>query len=230
MRPPGFAHWLLENFGCSPNNEAVIGDLDERYRQGRSRLWYWRQILCAIAMSFSTEVRGHTLMAIGTILSGWMIKAAWSRTWSLFTFGIIGLRPVYSPRYIPFLLASVAGSIAVCLISTWLVSRATGPHYRPMVFLYVLVELLLVPVVITLGRHGIPDPSVLLGAPGEISGLWAAPFTACVATGLSSLGYPFETVIALWSGSILMTLTMLMAGRIFVAPSPSQGRRGAGTL
>jgi hypothetical protein len=224
--PPKVARWLLGHFGSSPNNDTVIGDLDERYHQGHSYIWYWRQALSAIVMSFYTEVRGHKLMAIGTVLFGWMIKAAWGKTWGLFTFVIMGLRPIYSQRYIPFLLASVAESIAVCLISAWLLSRATGSHYRPMVLLYVLVELLAVPVMITLGQHRpFPDPSVLLGAPGEISGLWAAPFTAYVATGLSRLGYPFETVIALWLGSILMAVTMLLSGGILRSRELQQSRQ-----
>ena len=35
-QPPKLAHWLLDHFGCSPNNEAVIGDLDERYESSAS--------------------------------------------------------------------------------------------------------------------------------------------------------------------------------------------------
>ena len=34
---PGTAKWLLRHFGASANNESVIGDLTERYRDGRSR-------------------------------------------------------------------------------------------------------------------------------------------------------------------------------------------------
>lgn len=30
-RPPRLAVWLLRRFGSSPNNAAIIGDLDERY-------------------------------------------------------------------------------------------------------------------------------------------------------------------------------------------------------
>ena len=55
-QPPSIAKWLLRHFGSSPNNEAVIGDLDERYRQGRSYLWYWKQAFQAIATSFFNEV------------------------------------------------------------------------------------------------------------------------------------------------------------------------------
>jgi hypothetical protein len=47
--PPRMARWLLNHFGCGPNNDAVIGDLNERYRQGRSYVWYWKQVLTAIA-------------------------------------------------------------------------------------------------------------------------------------------------------------------------------------
>jgi hypothetical protein len=36
MEPPKVARWILKHFGSSPNNEAVIGDLDERYNTGRS--------------------------------------------------------------------------------------------------------------------------------------------------------------------------------------------------
>src|SRR5690242_17244140 len=128
MQPPKIARWVLSHFGSSPNNDAVIGDLDERYRYGRSHVWYWRQALYAIAMSFFEEIQRHKLMAIGTILLGWMIKVAWARTWAIFVFVVMGVRPIYSPGYIPLLLASVAGSIAVCAISTWLVSRATSSH------------------------------------------------------------------------------------------------------
>ena len=37
-RAPVIATWLLRHFGCSPQTEHVIGDLVERYEQGRSRM------------------------------------------------------------------------------------------------------------------------------------------------------------------------------------------------
>ena len=66
---------MLRHFGCSPNNDAVIGDLDERYRHGRSPLWYWRQILTAIAIGLFQEVwrdKARTLAALGV---GWSMLA-----------------------------------------------------------------------------------------------------------------------------------------------------------
>src|ERR1051326_2066080 len=47
-QPPAIATWLLRHLGCSPNNDAVIGDLAERYHKRRSRMWYWRQVLITV--------------------------------------------------------------------------------------------------------------------------------------------------------------------------------------
>jgi hypothetical protein len=73
MEPPKLARWLLRNFGCSPNNDAVIGDLDERYSQGRSHLWYWRQVFIAIITSLYSEVRTQKLHAVRTLILGWFL-------------------------------------------------------------------------------------------------------------------------------------------------------------
>jgi len=56
-RPPKAARWLLEYFGWGRNNAALVGDLDERYRQGRSRSWYWRQVLVAVTSQRLNRVR-----------------------------------------------------------------------------------------------------------------------------------------------------------------------------
>ena len=43
------AMWLMRHVG--PPNEALAGDLLEEYRQGRSKLWYWWQVLIAISVA-----------------------------------------------------------------------------------------------------------------------------------------------------------------------------------
>jgi len=64
-QPPGIATWLLKHFGSGPNTEAVIGDLAERYgQQQRSAMWYWRQALKAIPLSFIREVQGNRIPAV----------------------------------------------------------------------------------------------------------------------------------------------------------------------
>jgi hypothetical protein len=87
-QPPAVAVWLLRHFGSSPNNDVVIGDLNERYKRGRSRMWYWRQVATAIVVSFFQEIWGHKLLTIRAILVGWGVFFAASRfsfylTWQL---------------------------------------------------------------------------------------------------------------------------------------------------
>jgi hypothetical protein len=52
---PVIATWLLQRF-IGPEREAFIGDLREQYSHGRSRLWYWRQTLTAMAVGTFTAV------------------------------------------------------------------------------------------------------------------------------------------------------------------------------
>jgi hypothetical protein len=75
MEPPRIARWLLTHFGCSPNNDAVIGDLDERYQQNRSGLWYWQQMLVALVTGFTTEVRRHKRLVFRAVAIGWVCSA-----------------------------------------------------------------------------------------------------------------------------------------------------------
>jgi hypothetical protein len=81
----------LNHFGCSANNEAVIGDLDERFRQGRSQVWYWRQVLVAILTSLWNEVAAHklrTFFAAGRPSLAWdyscyILHVATPESWSV---------------------------------------------------------------------------------------------------------------------------------------------------
>lgn len=72
MIPPRIASWLLRHLGCSPNNDAVIGDLDERYRQGRSACWYWKQTVESIGAGLWGEVRMRRWLAVRAVIVGWM--------------------------------------------------------------------------------------------------------------------------------------------------------------
>jgi len=57
-RPPRLATWLLKHLGSGPSNDAVLGDLAERYVQKDSVMWYWRQTMKAIPVSFIRELQG----------------------------------------------------------------------------------------------------------------------------------------------------------------------------
>lgn len=70
IQAPRIAEWLLRHFGSSPNNDVVLGDLNERYQRGRSRIWYWRQALIAIIESLLSEVRRQKRMRFHALLLG----------------------------------------------------------------------------------------------------------------------------------------------------------------
>jgi hypothetical protein len=48
-RPPRLAEWLLTR-APGPLTDALAGDLAEEFTRGRSRVWYWRQVLAAVAV------------------------------------------------------------------------------------------------------------------------------------------------------------------------------------
>jgi hypothetical protein len=75
-QPPRIANWLLQHFGSSPNNDAVIGDLNERYEHGRSRVWYWQQVIAAIISSAFTEMRSDKLTAARSVVLGLILVHA----------------------------------------------------------------------------------------------------------------------------------------------------------
>jgi len=138
IRPPKGATWLTEHFGCSPNNATVIGDLDERYRRGRSSAWYWRQVTIAIVVSLFNEIWNHKLLTITALLVGWAVfvvsrygfcltqdllfaLASWSRLW----------------RHDWITIAvQITGATLSSVCGGWLVARLCRKNQRAMVLAY----------------------------------------------------------------------------------------------
>lgn len=67
-QPPGIARWLLSHFGCSPNNDAVIGDLDERYRAGRRAGWYNKQAFLAFVSGWYDSIRERAFLTVSALV------------------------------------------------------------------------------------------------------------------------------------------------------------------
>jgi hypothetical protein len=55
--PPRIATWLLERLGPGYRNESLVGDLFEEYQQGRSRAWYWQEVILAICIGRAMSLR-----------------------------------------------------------------------------------------------------------------------------------------------------------------------------
>jgi len=58
--PPFLARRILERLGA--DDEALIGDLVEEYRRGRSRAWYWSQV--TLVYRTVEDLREATLPAL----------------------------------------------------------------------------------------------------------------------------------------------------------------------
>lgn len=59
-RPPALATWLLLHL-CDKNQDALVGDLFERFDEGQSAGWFWRQVLIAISFGVFSELRTRWL-------------------------------------------------------------------------------------------------------------------------------------------------------------------------
>jgi hypothetical protein len=56
--PPRLAIWLL-NRVCAGGSEALAGDLVERFREGQTRVWFWRQVLIVLAIGALGKMRRY---------------------------------------------------------------------------------------------------------------------------------------------------------------------------
>jgi hypothetical protein len=110
----------------------IMGDLAERYRLGRSRWWYWRQVLVAIVSGLFNEWRENKLLTARAVIIGWALAfmvfpwsfnvlireplfalEVWSRHWR---HGWI--LPVFWTLY----------AVAFGMMCGWLVARLHRPH------------------------------------------------------------------------------------------------------
>ena len=73
QQPPRVATWLAQRLLSGPRSESLLGDLIEQYRQGRSWIWYWRQVLAAILVGTVDDLAAHKALALRTLTLGWTL-------------------------------------------------------------------------------------------------------------------------------------------------------------
>jgi hypothetical protein len=74
--PPSLPTKLLELLVPQRTSEALLGDLIEQYESGRSRRWYWRQVILALVISAGREARTRKLQAIRAVIVGYLTGAS----------------------------------------------------------------------------------------------------------------------------------------------------------
>jgi hypothetical protein len=66
--PPKMAVWLLKQWASPYQRESLVGDLLEMYRAGRSRMWYWRQVIAALILARARALRSLPHTGFGSAL------------------------------------------------------------------------------------------------------------------------------------------------------------------
>jgi len=79
-QPPALAIWLLRNLCARNNREALTGDLLERFGEGQSGWWFWRQVLIAIMAGAITELRDHWPQIAFSISGNTLLWFWWGKT------------------------------------------------------------------------------------------------------------------------------------------------------
>ncbi len=67
-RPPRLAEWFLE--WIAPGNVGLQGDLAEEMSRGRSRAWYWRQVLATAGIEAARPVRADGIAGFEPLVLG----------------------------------------------------------------------------------------------------------------------------------------------------------------
>jgi hypothetical protein len=62
-RPPKLATWLLKRFGEERTTEAILGDLTERFQAGKTRWWYWKQVVIAAVACARCDLQAYAFGA-----------------------------------------------------------------------------------------------------------------------------------------------------------------------
>lgn len=151
QHPPAVATWLAQRFVPGPRRESLVGDLIEQYRQGRSGIWYWRQVFAAIVVGSAHDLAAHKLLAVRALTIGWTL-------YYLFSFPVMWAGPTAENWLTQHVIVCEPSSFAcqfwsnqfsvelliyiAAAISGWIVARLHRKYWVAMVSLYAASVLL----------------------------------------------------------------------------------------
>jgi hypothetical protein len=124
------AVWMFERLG---SDVALAGDLLEECAQGRSTIWYWRQVLIAIWIGIWRAIFDHKALALRAVATGCVFNAVWLFLWGRFLH--IGLTP---PRMSIEAIASLLIILLTQVATGWVVARTHRAYAVPMVVAFVI--------------------------------------------------------------------------------------------
>lgn len=113
---------------------ALAGDLREERAQGRSRIWYWRQVLIAICSGVWRPIFQHKVLALRALATGCAVNGVWLFLWTKFFHIGLPVRPDISSESI----ASLAIILLTQIATGWVVAQTHRPYAIPMVFVFAI--------------------------------------------------------------------------------------------
>jgi hypothetical protein len=120
--------WLCERLGL---DVALIGDLQEECERGRSAIWYWRQVLIAMAIGIWVAIRDHKLLALRAVATGFATEFLFVFLWD-----------VLGPELAIFSIMQWMTQVSVTLLTQaatgWVVARTHRAHQVPMVLAFLI--------------------------------------------------------------------------------------------
>jgi hypothetical protein len=151
--PPCLETWLLKHLVRGEDNEALAGDLLEEFGQGRSITWYRYQVLVAILLTLSKQLRARWICLLFAVVVSSAIS--FGQIWQsfnfegLFTWGI----QLPWPASLAFTVALWSASEGIILFVAFAVYLTTIRRFNRRNFLKgALVALVL----LTLGNLALP--------------------------------------------------------------------------
>ena len=170
---PAVATGLLLRLG--PQDESFIGDLVEEYGGGRSRVWYWRQVLSAVLLTSIRQVGAHPARTLAAVATGWATSlliffflgdatadglAGWFWNWDR---QIAYQTDVWWPFWITASFVSYTGFGLSALVVVRLQRRRAGPlliAYAVSMLLVLIASAVFIEVLIQ-RKGGVPVPHTL---------------------------------------------------------------------
>lgn len=121
--PPALAVRLLHGCVSPHRREVLLGDLLEKFQEGRSSRWFWTEVLIAILLDTRTRLGTHARAIIFAVI-GTFLAVLWSRTdWSRAFWQNATIQSLFgSGVSLPFPLSTAYDiSFGVIITRAWLV-------------------------------------------------------------------------------------------------------------
>ena len=77
-QPPALAVWILRHLGPRKAQEAIAGDLFEKFSEGRSDGWFWREVLVAVIVGAFEQLRARSPEIYAALAATVLYLCSWN--------------------------------------------------------------------------------------------------------------------------------------------------------